>query len=202
MQGLQSPPRATAHSQHRLNVQHIPAGQQCGVALKGHPPERHWHAGSCVLLPHGCLDHPLERQLWRAALCQRQRHDLGVLMRLAGARIRPAVEVGQSPLWKGLQQAAAGLVQALLACNELPACSWVSKHEHLHGLPCRAQIGCVQWLGLLLESARHADEVVRHHVELVEQQRVRGRQVADPQVLLVGQEGIRSLLSLLAAWGA
>lgn len=68
--------------------------------------------------------------------------------------------------------------------------------NYLHGCPCGLKICCCERLRLLLKLPGHADEVVRHHIELIQQQCVRWRQVSHPQRLLIGQEGV-SLFVLL-----
>ncbi len=65
-----------------------------------------------------------------------------------------------------------------------------ARAPRLHDAPGGAQVAGGQRRGLRLERARDDQQVVPHHIELVEQQRVAGRQVRHPERLVIGQEGV------------
>lgn len=100
-------------------------------------------------------------------------------------------------------------MQALARCSggqTEQLCTTSAEHAYatsagscLQDFQCGCQVCSCQAVQLGLESPGHDQQMVLHHVELVEQQRVRVRQVADPQVLAVGQEGVGRLGALCAA---
>jgi hypothetical protein len=63
-------------------------------------------------------------------------------------------------------------VDKICHLQRMQVCEWRS--PRLHGLPGGAQVSGVEGRGLRLEGPGHADQVVCDHIELVEQQRVRG----------------------------
>lgn len=67
-----------------MHQQCIPVLKPDGIALEGKVAQGNDIASAGVLLPGSFLYRPLEGKGLRGVVCQGQRYDLGVLVRLAG----------------------------------------------------------------------------------------------------------------------